>query len=392
MASSILRAAGLTVGLFTSPHLHTFRERVRLDGEPVSEDRFASAVDRVWPDVQAMAAQGPGARPTTFEVLTAMAFHLFRHQRVGVQVMEVGLGGRLDATNIVDSNVAVITPVSLDHTAILGDTVAQVAAEKAGIIKTPSPVVVGLQPAEALAVIERKAAEVGAPLTVVGREVTVKPGQHDLSGQAVRITTPQRTYDVRLPLLGAHQAESAAVAVAAVEAMGLGVAPDAFVEGLRTVRWDGRFQVLRREPYVVVDGAHNPFSISRLCEAVRDYIQPARTVVLFGCSADKDLAAMVDELTGTATTAVVCASRHPRAASPERVAEAFRSAGIPAEQAPNVAAALNAAQEHAGPHDLVLVTGSLFVVAEALESWFSILGEHYPEFDPQAAAIARSTA
>ena len=130
-------AAGLRVGLFTSPHLHTFRERIRIDGEPSTEAQFASALDRVWTHVEEMAARGPGARPTTFEALTAMAFDLFRTERVDAQVIEVGLGGRLDATNVVDARVAVIAPVSLDHTAILGDTVAQVAAEKAGIIKSP---------------------------------------------------------------------------------------------------------------------------------------------------------------------------------------------------------------------------------------------------------------
>ena len=389
MASSILRAAGLRVGLFTSPHLHTFRERVRVQGEPSTEAQFASALARVWAHVEAMGAHAPAGRPTTFEVLTAMAFDLFREERVDVQVVEVGLGGRLDATNVADSRVAVITPVSLDHTAILGHTVAEVAAEKAGIIKSPSPMVVAPQPAEAIAVIEGAASAARAPLVRVGHEVTVELREHDLSGQSVRIETPVRPYDVRVPLLGAHQAENAAVAVAAVEALGLGVPEQAFADGLAAVRWDGRFQVLRSTPYVVVDGAHNAHSMSRLCEAVRDYLAPERTVVLFGCSTDKDLEAMVGELAGTAALAIVCRSRHPRAASPDRVADAFRRAGIDAREAADVGSALAEARAQAGPADLVLVTGSLFVVAEALEAWFSIPGEHYAEFDPQAAALAR---
>ena len=395
MASSILCAAGLRVGLFTSPHLHTFRERVRIDGEPSTEAQFASALAEVWTHAEAMGPQGSSARPTTFEALTAMAFGLFRTERVDAQVIEVGLGGRLDATNIVAARVAAIASVSLDHTAILGDTVAQVAVEKAGIVKSPSPVVAGPQPPEALEVIERAAAAAGAPLVRIGREVTVEVRELDLSGQTVRIETAARAYDVWLPLLGAHQAENAAVAVAAVEAMDLGVPPLAYAKGLAGVRWDGRFQLLRSAPYVVVDGAHNPFSMSRLCETVRDYLDPARTLVLFGCSADKDVDAMAAELAGTATSAMVCASRHPRAMSPERVASAFRRAGIEALDAPDspdVGSALRAAQAQAGPADLVLVTGSLFVVAEALESWFSIPGEHYPEFDPQAALLARGPA
>ena len=395
MASSILHAAGLRVGLFTSPHLHTFRERIRIDGDLSTGAQFASALARVWPHVEEMAARGTGARPTTFEALTAMAFDLFRTESVDAAVIEVGLGGRLDATNVLDARVCVIAPISLDHTAILGDTVAQVAAEKAGIVKSPAPVVTGPQPPEALEVIERAAAAAGAPLVRVGHEVTVEGRAHDLSGQTVRIQTAARVYDARLPLLGAHQAENAAVAVAAVEALGMGLPEQAYLEGLATVRWDGRFQLLGSAPYVVVDGAHNPSSMSRLCETVRDYVAPERTVVLFGCSADKDLDAMVAELVGTATSAVVCASRHPRAVRPERVAEAFRRAGVEAVEAPNtpdVGSALRAAQAQAGPADLVLVTGSLFVVAEALEAWFSIPGEHYPEFDPQAAVVTRGPA
>ena len=392
MASSILRAAGWRVGLFTSPHLHTFRERVRIDGDLSTEAQFASALARVWTHVEEMAARGAGARPTTFEALTAMAFDLFRTERVDAAVIEVGLGGRLDATNVVGARVAVIAPISLDHTAILGDTVAQVAAEKAGIIKSAAPVVAGPQPPEALEVIERAAGAAGAPLVRVGHEVTVELRDHDLGGQSFRIETAARSYEVRLPLLGAHQAENAAVAVAAVEAFDMGLPERAYVEGLAAVRWDGRFQLLGSKPYVVVDGAHNPFSISRLCETVRDYVHPQRTVVLFGCSADKDLDAMVAELAGTASSAVVCASRHPRAVSPGRVAGAFRRAGIQAVEAPDVGAALQAAKSQAGRADLVLVTGSLFVVAEALEAWFSIPGEHYPEFDPQAAVMTRGPA
>ena len=228
--------------------------------------------------------------------------------------------------------------------------------------------------------------------------MTVEVREHDLSGQTVRIETGSRAYDAWLPLLGAHQAENAAVAVAAVEAMDLDVPLNAYADGLAAVRWDGRFQLLRTAPYVVVDGAHNPFSISRLCETVRDYVAPERTVVLFGCSGDKDLDAMASELAGTASSAVVCASRHPRAMSPQRIADSFRRAGIETVEVPEapgawgVGSALHAAQAQAGPADLVLVTGSLFVVAEALEAWFSIPGEHYPEFDPQAALLTRGPA
>ncbi len=382
MVSGILTAAGYHTGLFTSPHLHTFRERIRVDGVPVSEELFARHLDRVWPEVEAMGPAGSPGRPTTFEALAAMAFDLFRAQGVDAQVVEVGLGGRLDTTNVVHGAVAVITSLSLDHTAILGNDLARIAWEKAGVIKPGVRVVLAPQPPEAEAVVAEVCRERQADLCRLGHDVTWHLGAHDLSGQAVRVHTLARSYDLWIPLLGAHQAENAAVAVAAVEALGLKIDEAAVARGLRRIEWPGRFQVVSKKPCVVLDGAHNPHSVARLMQAVRDHLPPGRTVLVFGCSADKDLAGMVAELAPTVQEAVVCASRHPRAVPSSRLSEAFRAAGVPARAAPDVSSALADAVAQAGAGDVILVTGSLFIVAEALEGWYGIPSERYPELEP----------
>lgn len=381
MAASILKASGLHVGLFTSPHLHTFRERIQLDGAPVTEETFSSALSRIWPHVQAMERESPHGGPSTFEVLNAMAFDLFRAEGVDVQVLEVGLGGRLDSTNVAKGAVAVITSLSLDHTAVLGPTLQHVATEKAGIIKQGARVVMAPQSPEAAAVVAEACRRQGAELWKLGDDVTWKPGRADLTGQELTVHTPRHTYELLLPLLGAHQQENAAAAVAAIEVADLGVAPEAVVHGIRDVRWPGRFQVLSMAPTVVVDGAHNPFSMQRLRETVQSYLSPRRTILVFGCSGDKDLDGMLSEIAPVVSMAIACASRHPRAVSPDGLQQAFRQAGMETEMAADVASALASARSQAADDDLILVTGSLFVVAEALEAWFGIEPEYYPELD-----------
>ena len=382
IVASILVAAGMRTGLFTSPHLHSFTERIQLNGAPVSQDAFALHLDRVWPQVEAMGLESPYGKPSTFEVLTAMAFDLFEGEKVDVQVLEVGLGGRLDSTNVADGRVAVITSLSLDHTAILGDRIELIAAEKAGIIKPNAWVVLSPQEPEAHKVVAEVCRRQGARLWELGRDVVWQGGRADLTGQELAVRTPLRNYNLWLPLLGAHQQQNAAAAIAAVEAMDLGVTEEAVVRGVRDVKWPGRFQVLSSAPFVVVDGAHNPHSAARLSETVRDYVRPRRTWLVFGCSTDKDLAGMVAELAPMTHHAFACSSRHPRAVPAQRLCELFQGARVEAEVMDDVAGALAAAGARARREDLVLVTGSLFVVAEALEGWFGIEPERYPELEP----------
>ena len=385
MVASIMGSAGKRAGLFTSPHLHTFTERIRLDGKPASQEAFARHLARVWPQVEAMGTESAYGKPSTFEVLTGMACDLFQAEKVDVQVLEVGLGGRLDSTNVAYGQVAVITSLSLDHTAVLGDRVELIAAEKAGIIKPNAKVVLAPQDPKAREVVLEVCRRQGAEVTELGRKVTWQGGHADLTGQEVTVRTPSRVYHLWLPLLGAHQQENAAAAVAAVEALDWGVPEEAVAQGIRQVQWPGRFQVLSTGPCVVVDGAHNPYSARRLVETVRDYVRPHRTWLVFGSSADKDVAGMVAELAPVTHRAFACVSRHPRAVPPEQLQEVFRRAGIEADASKDVASALTAARSQAGKDDLVLVTGSLFVVAEALEAWFGIEPERYPELEPPDA-------
>jgi dihydrofolate synthase/folylpolyglutamate synthase len=389
MIASILKAEGRRVGLFTSPHLHTFRERLRVNGEPLSEARFAAAVDRVWPHVAAMATDSPEGSPTTFEALTAMAFDLPQSEGIDVLVLEVGLGGRLDSTNVADAAVDVITSISLDHTSILGDTIELVAAEKAGIIKSAVPLVIAPQEPAALSVVLARAQALGAITTQVGVDVTFEVMASDLAGQSIRVSTSTRAYELRLPLLGAHQAENAAVAVAAAEAAGAGA--DAIIAGIESVRWEGRFEVLDAgPPAVVVDGAHNPRSMAVLRTAIDDYLGAGPKVFVFGCSGDKELLGMADELRDVASHVVVCASRHPRAVAADHVAQAFADVGLATSHAPDVASALAQAQALCAGAGAVVVTGSLFVVAEAREAWHGIAPERYPELEPPKVTEERA--
>ena len=388
MTASALRAHGLRTGLYTSPHLHSFRERIRLNGDLLTEQAFAAAVARIWPVVEEMAGEPIGA-PSTFEALTAMALDVFRDEQADAVVLEVGLGGRLDATNVASSSVAVITSVSLDHTAILGSTLEAIAGEKAGIIKGAQPVVSAPQDPEAMAVIRAQAQAMGAPLTEVGRDVTYVQEEHDLSGQTVLVTTPRYRYRIRIPLLGAHQAENAAVAVAALEQAPLPLTRDSIEAGLATVRWDGRFHLLAANPFLIVDGAHNPYSMARLRETVREYLPGARVHLVFGASGDKQIDLLTEEAAAFADEVWTVASRHPRAAHPDMLTLMFERFGASVHSANSVAEGIEHAMNAAGSSDLVLVTGSLFAVAEALQYTLGIAGEHYPEFDPQASALGR---
>lgn len=388
MTASALRAHGLRTGLYTSPHLHSFRERIRLNGDLLAEHAFAAAVARIWPVVEDMAEEPVGA-PSTFEALTAMALDVFRDEQADAVVLEVGLGGRLDATNVASSNVAAITSISHDHTAILGSTLEAIAGEKAGIIKGTQPVVSAPQDPGAMAVIRARAKAVGAPLTEVGRDVTYAQEEHDLSGQTVLVTTARDRYRIRLPLLGAHQAENAAVAVAALEHAPLPLTRDAIETGLASVRWDGRFQLLSTAPYLVVDGAHNPYSMARLRDTVREYLPGARVHLVFGASGDKQIDLLAEEAAAFANEVWTVASRHPRAAQPDMLAAIFERLGTSSRSASSVAEGIEHAMNEAGSGDLVLVTGSLFAVAEALQYALDIAGEQYPEFDPQASALGR---
>jgi len=370
MISQTLIAAGYRTGLFTSPHLHTLRERIRIDGAMISEADFAALVTELKPIVESANKQAAFGELTTFEILTAVVFAYFKKNRVDFQVLEVGLGGRLDATNVVKPDICIITSLSLDHTEILGDSVAKIAAEKAGIIKPGCIVVNAPQVDEAAQVIKQVCHQQRADLIQLGQDVTWHKTSGDLHGKTLTVFTKSGHYDLTIPLLGDHQLENAATAVAATEALvslGTSISSQNIAQGLSQVSWPGRLQILNREPTVVVDGAHNAYSMSKLVEAVKEYFDYKRCFVIFGTSCDKDIAGMVQELESLSNHIIITSSSHPRAASISLLAEKFNRPGVKAMTVGNVMEALSKALSSAKKTDLILITGSLFVVAEAID-------------------------
>jgi dihydrofolate synthase/folylpolyglutamate synthase len=370
MVAAILKQAGYRTGLYTSPHLLSFTERIRIDGRPIAEADWARLVEVLRPHVEAENALGDLGELTTFEILTAMAFLHFREVRADFQVVEVGLGGRIDATNVVRPEVCVITSISYDHTDVLGNTLTQIAGEKAGIIKPGAAVVSSPQFPEAMVVIERVCREKAVPLVKVGRDVTWRRAGFDEMGQDFHVKGRLGEYDLRIPLLGEHQLENAANAVATAEALaerGARIGSADVTLGLAEVAWAGRLQVLRRAPLVVVDGAHNNYSMQRLGEALREYFTYDRLTLVLGFSGDKDIPGMVAEAVKMTGDIILVASRHPRSVKAALLAEEFKKHGVAPRTAEGVGAAVKLALAAAGPNDLICAAGSVFVVAEVME-------------------------
>ncbi len=382
MCAASLHAAGLRVGLYTSPHLREFRERIRVltpddpDGR-IPEEAFAALIEQVRPVVDRL----PDI--TWFEIVTAIAFLHFAQSAVDVGVIEVGLGGRLDATNVLTPLVSVITSLSLDHTQLLGNTLAQIAHEKGGIIKPGIPVVTANQPPEALRELERITAERAAPLTVVGgdwryeavrehRDAQVRQRLIVYGAEPVFIP-PGTAFDVVLS--GAHQLLNAAVALAALEKTrhsfpALDVA--ALSTGLATAQWDGRLQMVQREPgrpALLVDGAHNEDSAARLSAALQSDYTYDRLILIFGAPEDKNVAGMLDRLLPPADDIVVTTANHPRSATPEQLAGMAAARGRDVRLTHSVAEALTAAVNLAGPDDLIVATGSIILIGDLLNHW-----------------------
>ena len=389
MCASVLTAQGYRIGLYTSPHLHTFCERICLDQHPVSQEEFASLTEAVWPAMEAVNREGTYSRVTVFELLTAMAFSCFRKHSAQAQVVEVGMGGRLDSTNIVTPSVCIITSISLDHTAVLGKTLERIAGEKAGIIKPGSTVVSAPQRPEALAVIQSVCQDKGARLILVGCDILWRKGASTLEGQECHVRGRLDSYSLRMPLLGEYQLENAAVAIGALEVLKeqtLDLSSQAIIDGFRTVQWPCRMEVLHRQPLIVADGAHNPYSMNLLIQSLSGYFNYRRVILVMGASSDKNLGQMVAEISQLQPRVIVTRSRHPRAATATVLADIFSAQGLQATQVEDAGQAVEKALEWAGKDDLVLVTGSLFAAAEAREVLKGIPPEIYPELQKDAAA------
>jgi dihydrofolate synthase/folylpolyglutamate synthase len=374
MVEAILRAQGARTLLLTSPDLHQKRERIAIDGAAIGHGRFAAIAERVLSDEQTAAW-------SLFEVVTVMGWLAGAEAGCDWHVLEVGLGGRLDTTNAVrEKAVAVITPIDLEHMAILGDTIALIAAEKAGIITGPCAVVVAPLRASALDVVRARAQEMGATLHEVAGECAIRRDAHNLDGQELSLRTPLRTYRrMKLPLVGAHQSENAATAVLAAEraiaSLGGEIDEAAVREGLASARCPGRFEVVRRRPLTVLDGAHTPLAARRLRQALDAVGVPGRRVFVLGMLAGKDVERFTQELIGEQDEVIVATPRSERAADPGELVRALQATGVLAQRAPDVASALERALALAGERRAVIVTGSLYTVAEAREELLGVVGD-----------------
>lgn len=388
-----LRAAGYTVGLYTSPHLQDFRERIRIltpdeaDGR-ISKSQFIYQINKL----RALETKFPDI--TWFEILTAIAFLHFAKSGVDIAVVEVGLGGRLDATNVITPIVSIITRLSLDHTALLGNTLEQIAYEKGGIIKPGIPVITATQEPEAAQELLRIAAERESPVSVVGKNwryeegISTDPTQvvpHQPSQQkftishspAPRFIPPGTQFD--LPLGGEHQLENATLALAALEH----VQPHlphltlaALQTGFASVKWPGRLDIIHpgdeQTAMLLVDCAHNPDSVHKLREALAHSFHYKRLWLIFGAPADKDILHMLADLLPLAYHTTVTTASHPRSATPEQLAEIGAELGFEVTAVPDMATALTTTWHQAEPGDIILITGSIVVVGDLLNQWESL--------------------
>lgn len=378
MLYSMLRESRLRAGLYTSPHVEHLRERIRMWTEGpteeerchgddwISEEELVQAASQVRAAVAALAGEEPESPPTYFEAVTAMAFCAFARRDVELAVLEVGLGGRLDATNVVEQAVSVIGPIDVDHQDVLGCDPVTIAREKAAIIKARQIAITAPQHGEVLAVLRRACESYGVPLLVGGEDVTARIERHDLDGLQISLTGQRGIYEsLELPLLGRHQAMNAALAVAALEALSTSGIPHTLVErGLSRIVWPGRLEPVHDEPLVLMDGAHNPHAAGTLAATLTELFPERRVHLLIGMSSDKAVEGVGQALAGLAASATCTKSRHPRALDPmvlaKRLAPYCADVHVMSDAADAYTYLLNAVS----PEDVIVVMGSLFLVGE----------------------------
>ncbi|MCE5250616.1 bifunctional folylpolyglutamate synthase/dihydrofolate synthase [bacterium] len=361
MIDSVLREAGLKTGLYTSPHLITFRERIRQNGVCISCEEVVKSVNRI------KEITGRFESLTFFEVWTALAFDYFARNDLDVTVLEVGMGGRLDSTNVIEPDVSVITSISMDHRGKLGDTPEQIAREKAGIIKPGIPVISAPQDGAVLGVLESKAREAGAQLVIIGRDV-----QYDIASGGINYSGTRWTLDnVHIQLNGAMQYENTAVSLAALEVLsqrGYPVNEDTAREGIRHVKWPGRLQHVTENPIVVVDGACNTGAMKMVHEYISSLARRERVVALVGMCRDKDVRDVLEILGKTASRFVLTQVNNPRAMDADELA-GHSPGTVTKFVEKNPTGALDRAIELAGENGLVIATGSLYLVGEILRRY-----------------------
>ncbi len=368
MTAAILSRAGLRTGLFTNPHLVTLRERTRIDRQLISERAFAALVSELRSHLRPTWRGQPRHFRTFFELTTALSFLYFARQRVDIAVVEVGLGGRLDTTNVLTPQVAVLTPVGLEHTHILGDTLAAIAAEKAGIIKPQACVVSAPQEPEVVAVFKQRAQEQGATLSMAGRDFDWQVIDASTAGTHMRFQGFGHEIEgITVALVGRHQAANATVAVAVclqLRQRGWAISDNHIRHGLAAAQWEGRAEIIGRQPWVVLDAAHTVESARCLANMLSELFDAERLFLVLGMATDKKVEDFVATLAPLAHEAIVTAFRSPRACKPQRLADEVRRHGVAVRLAETPEHALAMAHAAARPTDAICVTGSVLLLGE----------------------------
>jgi dihydrofolate synthase/folylpolyglutamate synthase len=375
LTSALLSATGLRVGAFTSPDLHAVNERIAINSEPIDDEEFITLLQRLA-DVESVSA----IALTRFELLTAAAFLHFSDEGVDVAVIEVGMGGTWDSTNVIDGVVSVLTNVDLDHTAVLGTTIAAIASDKVGIFRTDGIAIVATTNAIVVEIAERRADELGADLWLLGEKFALEQNELALGGRAITVRTPYARYDeVLVTLHGIHQGVNAATAIVAAEAfLGRALGEEPVASTLAKARMPGRMELISRKPMIVLDGAHNPAGVKALVATLDGafHVAGERRCVL-GMLSGRDIDDMVEPLVSLGFTEFHCCAPHsPRAVPASEVANAVRRHGGVAYEHPSATAALAHARERSTDEDLIVVAGSLYLVAEVRGEVLRVRSRH----------------
>ncbi|UCE38052.1 MAG: bifunctional folylpolyglutamate synthase/dihydrofolate synthase [Thermoplasmata archaeon] len=370
MLSSILVSAGYKVGLFTSPHLLSFEERILVDQNKISKDKVIQLAERIKSISESMVKSGKFDHPTFFETACAMAFEHFKEEKVDIAILEVGLGGRLDATNVVYPTASVITTIALDHTHVLGKTFKEVAREKAGIIKNNVPVVTGIEDDDILNIIKKICEEKKAQIYSHKEQGNIISNESSLDGQIFEIELKDRRYkDLKIPLLGEYQLKNALVCVLTLEVLkkkGMDIPEESVKRGFETTRWPARMEIVQKEPTIVLDCAHNPAGMRALVSTLTDLFSKRPLTFVIGIMRDKDIPGIIKEVAPKAHCIIVTKPKFERAALPERIeseAKKYLSDVVVIE---NVAEAVSQAIKKAEKNGIICISGSIFNVSEAM--------------------------
>ncbi len=365
MIASILEANSFKTGFYTSPHMIDFSERIQIGNDLISHKEITDYVNQLEPFIKKV------PELTTFEIITGLAFKYFSDHKVEFGVIEVGMGGRFDATNVVKPLISVITSISFDHTKVLGKTLKKIAFEKAGIIKENVPVIVAKQKASPLNEIKRIARERKSKLIYTPELYQTESRSYSLGGQSFSIMKEKGTFaDISIPLLGDHQIDNALTAFACIEELknqSITIGANAITKGFRTVKWPGRFEIINRKPLVIIDGAHNLDSFKKLSETIIKYVREKKIILIFGASEDKAVVSMLKTIQPLIKTLIITRSEHPRAMDLNKIGDIAESLNITFEVEGNIKNAIGKALTECDEKTAIIASGSIFIAGAVKE-------------------------